>query len=104
MTERFEITTILQRELSNFEEIFGKVADGSPEDPAITEESVHHFSKMVSGSPLRRPAWFFDVEQKGTGILDVSAHLVELIVWSFFVEQNLQPSGSTIVRAGQCMT
>lgn len=104
MTERYEITTILQRELSDFEEIFGEVAESTPEDPAITKESVHHFSKMVSGSPLRRPAWFFDVEQQGTGIVDVSTHLVDLIMWSLFPEENLQPADSEITRARQWVT
>jgi len=56
MTERYEITTILQRELSQKNEVFGALLEGSPEEPAITKESVHHFSKQVSGSHLIRPA------------------------------------------------
>jgi len=59
MTERYEITTMLQRELSLVKEVFGELLPGTVEEPAITKESVHHFSKMVSGKPLRRPAWFF---------------------------------------------
>lgn len=104
MTERYEITTILQRELSTFPSIFGEVAESTPEDPAITKESVHHFSKIVSGSPLIRPAWFFDVEQQGSGIVDVSTHLVDLIMWSLFPEENLQPSDSEITLARQWPT
>lgn len=104
MTERYEITTILQRELSTFPSIFGEVAESTPDHPAITKESVHHFSKIVSGSPLIRPAWFFDVEQQGSGIVDVSTHLVDLIMWSLFPEENLQPSDSEITLAKQWPT
>ena len=84
MTERFEITTILQREFSRLPELFGTLQKGTPEDPAVTKESIHHFSKMVSGSPLIRPAWFFDVEQQGEGIVDVTTHLVDLVQWECF--------------------
>src|SRR5690606_23570570 len=62
MTERFEITTMLQREFSQLPEIFGTLEKGTPDNPAVTKESVHHYSKTVSGAPLIRPAWFFDVE------------------------------------------
>lgn len=87
MTERFEITTILQREFSLLPEVFGTLQKGSPEDPAVTKESVHHVSKTVSGAPLIRPAWFFDVEQQGEGIVDVTTHLVDLVQWECFPEQ-----------------
>ena len=58
MTERHEITSILQRSLSQNETLFGTLVTGTPEDPAISKESVHHFYKQVAGSPLVRPAWF----------------------------------------------
>jgi len=81
MTERYEITTILQKEISKIPEVFGELQAGTLEEPAITKESVHHFSKMVSGSPLKRPAWFFDTSQQGEGIVDVTTHLVDLVQW-----------------------
>jgi len=81
MTERFEITTILQKKLSEQEAIFGGLVKGTVEEPAITKESVHHFFKYVSGSPLQRPAWFFDVRQEGEAIADVGTHLVDLVMW-----------------------
>jgi predicted dehydrogenase len=84
MTERHEITTVLQRELSGIPEVFGSIQSGTLEEPAITKESVHHFSKMVSGSPLKRPAWFFDTHQQGEGIVDVTTHLVDLVQWEAF--------------------
>ncbi|HZF62886.1 MAG TPA: putative oxidoreductase C-terminal domain-containing protein [Chitinophagaceae bacterium] len=87
MTERYEITTILQREFSLLPEIFGELEKGSPENPAVTKESVHHFYKYVSGSVLTRPAWFMDVKQQGEGVVDVTTHLVDLIQWECFPEQ-----------------
>ena len=87
MTERYEITTILQRELSRLQAVYGEQLKGTPEDPAIVKESVHHFFKVVSGNPLKRPAWFFDVNQQGEGIVDVTTHLVDLIQWEAFPDQ-----------------
>ena len=49
MTERFEITNIIQKELVNTTEIFGGSVDGTPEEPAVVIESVHNFCKVVSG-------------------------------------------------------
>lgn len=87
MTERYEITTILQKTLSQMPEVFGALQTGSLENPAVTKESVHHFFKYVSGSALIRPAWFFDVTKQGEGIVDVNTHLVDLIQWECFPEQ-----------------
>ena len=89
MTERFEITTILQREFSQQEKIFGKLRSGSIGEPAITKESIHHFKKTISGIPLQRPPWFFDVEQEGEAIADVGTHLVDLIQWEAFAEETI---------------
>ncbi|MDR0713225.1 MAG: Gfo/Idh/MocA family oxidoreductase [Bacteroidales bacterium] len=86
MTERFEITTQLQKEFSLSPEVFGTLEDGTLETPSVTKESVHHFAKFVSGAALKRPAWFFDVEQQGEGIVDVTTHLVDLVQWECFPE------------------
>lgn len=87
MTERYEISTMLQREFSMLPAAFGKLEKGTPENPAVTKESVHHFYKYVSGSVLTRPSWFMDVSQQGEGIVDVNTHLVDLIQWECFPEQ-----------------
>jgi predicted dehydrogenase len=86
MTERYEITTILQKEFSMLPEVFGVLQQGTPASPAVTKESVHHFYKYVAGSILTRPAWFFDVNQQGEGIVDVTTHLVDLVQWECFPE------------------
>jgi len=87
MTERFEITTILQKELYGIPAIYGEQTAGTPDDPAIETESVHLFLKTVSGKPLTRPVWFFDTEQQGEAIADVAVHLVDLVQWELFPEQ-----------------
>lgn len=87
MTERNEITTILQREFSMLPAVYGEQLKGTPEDPAILKESVHHFFKVVAGNPLKRPVWYFDVEQQGEGIVDVTTHLVDLVQWEGFPNQ-----------------
>ena len=87
MTERYETTTVLQRELSMMPSLFGSLDRGTQEEPAVTEESVHYFCKLVSGSPLKRPAWFFDVAQQGEGIVDIATHLVDLIQWECFPDK-----------------
>ncbi len=87
MTERHEITTILQRLIASREDIFGRITTGTPEIPAVEKKSVHHISKVVAGKQLRRPAWFFDTAVQGEGLVDVTTHLVDLVFWTLFPEQ-----------------
>lgn len=89
MTERSEITNILQKEFAAMPEVFGELTKGSPADPAILIESVHHYYKFVSGNVLTRPMWFFDPMQQGEAVPDVGTHLVDLVQWEFFPEQAL---------------
>jgi predicted dehydrogenase len=89
MTERHEITTMLQKEFSTIAPVFGELLKGTTTLPAVTKESVHHFSKLVSGAPIKRPAWFFDTAQQGEGLVDITTHLVDLVQWECFPEQIL---------------
>jgi predicted dehydrogenase len=84
MTERHEITSILQREIVNDPDLFGAMEPGSDADPAITMESIHYLKKQVAGAPLRRPGWFFDITQEGEALADVGTHLVDLVLWTLF--------------------
>ena len=104
MTERHEITTMLQKEFSLLPEVFGELQVGSPKLPAITKESVHHFSKIVSGKPLIRPPWFFDTEQQGEGIVDVTTHLVDLVQWEAFPEVVLEKEDVQIISSKRWTT
>jgi len=87
MTERQEITSLLQRELVNDAGVFGNVLPGSIDEPGVFMESVHYLLKMVAGAPNRRPAWFFDIHQQGEALTDVGTHLVDLAAWILFPDQ-----------------
>ena len=87
MTERYEVTSRVQRILSQNSALFGELISGSPDHPAVVKESIHHLYKIVSGSPLRRPQWYFDVNQQGEGIVDVTTHLVDLSLWGTFPDE-----------------
>ena len=89
MTERFEITSILQRRIIQAPEVFGELEHGTPEMPAVRKESVHYLRKRVAGKDLIRPPWYFDVRQQGEGIVDVSTHLIDLVMWTCFPEQSV---------------
>jgi predicted dehydrogenase len=89
MTERFEITSLLQKDLVNDEGIFGKLVSGTDAEPAVTARSVHHLMKVVAGVPLRRPVWFFDVNEYGDGLADVGTHVVDLVQWTAFPRDSI---------------
>jgi len=89
MTERFNIYYVLQRALSQDTAFFGQLESGTVDNPAVMQESVHHFYKNVSGKPLVRPAWFFDIEQEGRGLVDITTHMVDLIQWTSFPDVTL---------------
>jgi predicted dehydrogenase len=87
MTERSEITTILQRELARDPQVAGTVGPGSEREPAVEMESTHNILKLVAGAPNLRPAWFFDTGEQGEALADVATHLVDLVPWLLFPEQ-----------------
>jgi len=87
MTERFEITTILQKEFVADAAVTGQVVSGTERDPGVYMESVHHLMKSVAGVPNLRPTWFFDTDQQGEGLADVGTHLVDLVPWILFPRQ-----------------
>jgi predicted dehydrogenase len=89
MTERFEVTTELQKELVNDPAAFGRLLPGTEADPGVYMESVHNLMKVVAGAPNIRPAWFFDTEEQGEGLNDIGTHLVDLVQWTLFPGQAL---------------
>lgn len=84
MTERFAVLNIIQRALMREKLLFGELEKGTPQEPAVKLESVHHFYKDVAGKPLIRPAWYYDVKQQGEGIVDVTTHLIDIVHWKCF--------------------
>ncbi len=101
MTERFEITSVLQRELVSDPAVFGTLLPGSPGRPAVSALSIHHLMKEVAGSPVRRPVWFFDIEESGEGLADVGTHVVDLVQWTAFPNAPLDYRTDVQMLAGR---
>ena len=101
MTERHEITTILQRELVNDPDVFGALVPPDPDSPGVVMESTHHILKSVAGVPNPRPVFFFDITEQGEGLTDVGAHLVDLVQWTFFPGQALDYRHDINVEGGR---
>ena len=99
MTERFEVTSQLQKELVGDPATFGTQVAGTPEDPGAYMESVHHLMKMVAGAPNIRPPWFFDTDEQGEGLNDIGTHLVDLVHWTLFPGQAIDRKDIRIVDA-----
>lgn len=87
MTQRHDIVSNVFKELLNTPAVFGCLTPGTAEQPGIERASVHYLSKEVSGQPLRRPTWYFDVTQQGEGLVDVTTHMVDVIMWTGFPQQ-----------------
>jgi predicted dehydrogenase len=101
MTERFEITSLLQRALVNDAATFGEMIKGTASEPGVYMESVHYLMKQVAGAPNIRPAWFFDPSEQGEGLNDIGTHLVDLVQWTLFPDQSLDYRADVRVLAAQ---
>lgn len=79
MSMRRYITCILLKELVATADVFGQLQSGSPGRPAVLQMNHHFYSKGIV-----RPAWFFDVQQQGNGLTDVTTHLIDQAQWACF--------------------
>ena len=79
MTGRHDITSKLTRKLVGETEVFGGFEEEKKGQPALEISGVHHLEKMVNGTPLRRPVWYFDVRVQGDGIADIPTHMVDQV-------------------------
>ena len=84
MTERYEIATLLQKEFLAEENVFGRIRIEEDAGPSVFKECVHHLYKIVNEKPLVRPAWYFDIDVQGEGIVDTTIHLVDMTQWMLF--------------------
>lgn len=89
MDLRYDISNILQKELALMHGLFGSLQKGTFENPALVQANLHHYLKGPAGQTGIRPAWFFDINQQGHGIVDVSTHLVDLNQWLAFPGESL---------------
>lgn len=91
MTERYDIYNIVEKALLHNKDVFGELQKGTKDEPAVYMESVHYFCRLSSsGKPSSRPAWYYDVEQQGEGIADVTTHLIDLVQWSCFPGKSIR--------------
>ena len=84
MTERYEIATLLQKEFLAEKDVFGRIRIEKDTGPSVFKECVHHLYKIVNQKPLVRPAWYFDIDIQGEGIVDTTIHLVDMTHWMLF--------------------
>ena len=101
MTERFEITSILQREFVNTPGVYGDQLKGTTADPGIRASSIHHLMKVVAGVPLKRPVWFFNIDEYGEALADVGTHVVDLVQWTAFFQQQLDYQRDVQILSGR---
>jgi predicted dehydrogenase len=80
MTERHDVTTRLRHRVVATPSVFGEPSTGG-DRPAIEQSSVHHLCKLVDGRPLRRPAWSYDIDVQGDGLVDIHSHMVDQSQW-----------------------
>src|SRR5579862_1717414 len=100
MTERYEVTSQLQRVLVNTPAVFGTLQNGSTVTPAIQAKSIHNIMKVVAGVPLRRPVWFFDLAEYGEALADVGTHVIDLVHWTAFPDQPIDYRNQIRVFSG----
>ncbi|WP_181151278.1 putative oxidoreductase C-terminal domain-containing protein [Sphingobacterium gobiense] len=81
MTERYDVKNQIVKSLLNNQDLSGGLVNAKDGEPAILFQSVHYFIKDVSGKPLLRPAFFFDTEKQGEGLVDVTTHYIDLVQW-----------------------
>ncbi len=101
MTERFEITTMLQKEFSAIRAVFGELQQGDAAQPAVVKGKCAPLFKYISGTPIKRPAWFFDTAQYGEGLVDITTHLVDLVQWECFPGQKLDYRSDVRVQSAR---
>ena len=110
MTGRHDVMNIVQAALHADSEVFGEQLAGSPVEPGVAVDSVHHILKQVAGAPNPRPPWFFDVAQQGVTLSDIGTHLIDRVHLTLFPDQAIDRAElrilggerwSTAVRAPQ---
>ncbi|MDA1100804.1 MAG: hypothetical protein O2967_17670 [Proteobacteria bacterium] len=80
MTGRHSAFAGLRNAVIGTASIFGALGGGA-EQPALEFTSRHHLLKLVGGQPLQRPAWFYDVNVQGDGMVDIQSHYVDQAQW-----------------------
>lgn len=80
MTGRHDTAARLRNAVINTAAVFGALGGGT-DKPALEFTSRHNLLKLVGGLPLQRPAWFYDVNVQGDGLVDIQSHYVDQAQW-----------------------
>ena len=80
MTSRHDVIAQLRQQVVATEALFGEFA-GTEEHPGFEITSLHNLCKIVNDVPLRRPAWYYDVDVQGDGLVDIQTHMVDQTQW-----------------------
>ena len=80
MTNKHDTLARIRREVVHDPALFGGF-DTASSEPCIEIGSVHHLAKMVNGSPLVRPDWYYDVNIQGNGLVDITSHMIDQVQW-----------------------
>ena len=80
MTGRHSAFAGLRKAVIATASVFGALGGGT-DQPALEFTSRHHLLKSVAGQALRRPAWFYDVNVQGDGLVDIQSHYVDQAQW-----------------------
>ena len=80
MTGRHSAFAGMRNAIINTASVFGALGDGT-DQPALEFTSRHHLLKIVGGQPLQRPAWFYNVNVQGDGLVDIQSHYVDQAQW-----------------------
>lgn len=80
MTGRHSPLASLRNRIIGTASVFGAL-DGGGRQAALEFSSRHHLLKRVGGGLLQRPAWFYDVNVQGDGLVDIQSHYVDQAQW-----------------------
>lgn len=102
MTERYDAVARLRRRVVATEPVFGGFVDDG--EPALDIGSRHHLYKIVNGTPLRRPTWYYDVAVQGDGLVDIQAHMTDQAQWLIDPDDACDFEGAIIIDGAERWT
>ncbi len=103
MTSRHDVVAQLRRQIVTTDAVFGGFA-GTAEHPDIEITSLHNLCKTVNGVPLQRPAWYYDVEVQGDGLVDIQTHMVDQTQWLIDPEDEAEYENDIVLDSAERWT
>jgi hypothetical protein len=79
MTNKHSVIAKLRKDIVNDSALFGTFKATEDGTPSIEMSSVHHLAKIVNGSLLQRPSWYYDTNVQGNGLVDITSHMIDQV-------------------------